>query len=49
MDVHAILRRVRAGESTRAIARAMGLSRNTVTKYRNWFETEQLLTGPLPE
>jgi transposase len=49
MDVHALLRRVRAGEKTRAIARVMRLSRNTVRKYRAWFAAENLLTGPLPE
>lgn len=49
MDVHALLRRVRAGESNHAIARAMHVSRNTVRKYRDWFTAEQLLTGPLPE
>lgn len=49
MDVHALLRRVRANEKDRAIARAMRVSRNTVKKYREWFEAEQLLTGPLPE
>ncbi len=49
MDVHALLRRVRAGESNHAIARAMHLSRNTIKKYRDWFTVEQLLTGPLPD
>lgn len=47
MDVHALLRRVRAGESNHAIARAMHLSRNTIKKYRDWFVAENLVTGPL--
>ena len=47
MDVHALLRRVRAGESNHAIARAMHLSRNTIKKYRAWFVAENLVTGPL--
>jgi transposase len=47
MDVHALLRRVRAGESNHAIARAMHLSRNTIKKYRDWFLAENLVTGPL--
>ena len=49
MDVHALLRRVRGNEKDRAIARAMRISRNTVKKYRVWFEAEHLLTGPLPD
>ncbi len=49
MDVHALLRRVRTNEKDRAIARAMRISRNTVKKYRVWFEAENLLTGPLPD
>jgi transposase len=49
MDVHALLRRVRAGESNHGIARAMHVSRNTVKKYRDWFTVEHLVTGPLPE
>ncbi len=49
MDVHALLRRVRANEKDRAIARAMNLSRNTVKKYRAWFAAENLLVGPLPD
>lgn len=49
MDVHTLLRRLRAGESNHAIARTMQISRNTVRKYRNWFTAENLLTGPLPD
>ncbi len=33
MEVGALIRRWQAGESERAIARAIGLSRNTVQKY----------------
>ena len=31
-----VLRRVRAGESDRAIARAMDIDRRTVRRYREW-------------
>jgi len=49
MDIHALLRRLRAGESDRAVARALGLDRKTVGKYHTWAHEQQLLDGPLPE
>jgi transposase len=49
MDVHALLRRVRAGHRNRAIARAMHISRNSVIKYRHWFEAEGFVSGELPD
>ncbi len=49
MDVHTLLRRVRANEKDRAIARTMKISRTTVKKYREWFTAHDLLSGPLPD
>lgn len=48
MEVQEILRRIRAGESDRAIHRAMGIHRKTVRKYREWAQDHQLLEGDLP-
>ena len=47
-DIRELLRHIRQGESDRAIRDALGLSRNTVAKYRAWAEEQSLLTGPLP-
>jgi transposase len=49
MDVHAALRRLRAGESDRRIAQALRVDRKTVAKYRVWAEGQKLLEGPLPD
>ena len=38
LDIREILRRVRLGESDRAIVKALGVSRKTVRKYRQWAE-----------
>lgn len=47
-DIREILRRVRLGESDRAISQALGVSRNTVRKYREWAEQAALPAGELP-
>ena len=49
MDIHAMLRAVRAGRSNRYIADNLGVDRRTVSKYRQVFERQELLTGELPE
>jgi len=49
MNLHELLRRLRAGESRNAIARAMHVSPNTVKDYRRWAEAQQLLSEPLPD
>ena len=49
MNLHELLRRLRAGESRNAIARAMHISPNTVKAYRRWAEAQPLLSGPLPD
>lgn len=48
MDLHELLRRLRAGEPERAISRRMNLSRNTIKDYRRWARTHGLLQGDLP-
>ena len=48
MDVREILRRFQEGESDRAVARALQVSRKTVRRYRKWAEERGLLEGPLP-
>lgn len=49
MDLHALLRRVRAGESNHRIAKALQIDRRTVAKYRTWAKEQQLLEGTLPD
>ena len=49
MDIQEIIRRVRAGESDRAIHQALGVHRDTVRKYREWASREGLLEGELPD
>lgn len=48
MEIQEILRRLRAGESDRAIHRALKMHRETVKKYRMWAVKQGLLTGELP-
>ena len=47
MDIREILRRLRKGESDRAIAKALGVDRKTVGRYRKWAAEQELLEGPL--
>ncbi len=47
-DIREILRRARLGESDRAITKALGVSRKTVRKYREWAEQAALPAGELP-
>ena len=50
MDLHTLLRRLRAGEKDRSVARALDLDRKTVGKYRRWAAAQELLgTDPLPD
>jgi transposase len=48
MEIREILHRIRAGESDRAIHRALKVDRATVKRYRAWAEQEGLLGGDLP-
>jgi transposase len=45
LDVREMLRRLRLGESARAVAKGLGVSRNTVREYVAWFEAEKFLPG----
>jgi transposase len=48
MDIREMLRRIRHGESDRAVEEAMGINRKTVARYRAWATEQGLLDGPLP-
>lgn len=48
LDIREILRRVRLGESDRAIADQLAAGRRTVKKYREWARQAGLLQGELP-
>src|SRR5271165_6967989 len=48
MDIHEIVRQLRAGESDRAISRSLKIDRATVKRYRTWAEKEGLLLDALP-
>ena len=49
MNLHELLRRLRAGESRNAIVRAMHVSPHTVAKYHDWAKAQGLLSGVLPD
>jgi len=48
MDIREVLRRLRKGQSDRAVAKALGVDRKTVGRYHNWAVEQELLEGPLP-
>ena len=48
MDIREIIRRLRAGESERQIAAAMGVNRKTAGRYHRWAQEHGLLSGVLP-
>ena len=48
-DIRELLRRVQLDEPDRRIARDLGISRNTVARYRQWATEQKLLPGALPE
>ena len=47
MDTREMLRRLRKGQSNRAIAKAMKVNRKTVSRYRTWATEQGLMEGPL--
>ena len=49
LDIREMIRRFRAGDADRRIARDLGASRKTVGKYREWAAAQDLLRGPLPD
>lgn len=48
MDIREILRRVREGQSDRAIADALSVDRKTIGRYRRWAADQGFLEGRLP-
>ena len=48
MDIQEMVRRLRKGQSHRAIARAMNVDRKTVGRYAAWAQEQGLLEGDLP-
>ena len=48
MDIREILRRLRKGQSDRAVAQAIGIDRKTAGRYRTWAAEQGLLEGPVP-
>lgn len=49
MDLHQLVRRLRANEKDRRIAKTLRLDRRTVAKYRAWATTQHLLEGEMPD
>jgi transposase len=49
IDIREVLRRLHMGEPDRRIARDLGLSRNTVARYRQWATAHGLPQAALPE
>jgi transposase len=48
MDIREILIHLRKGHSDRAVARALGVDRKTIGRYRTWAAEQSLLEGHLP-
>lgn len=48
MEIHEVLRHLRAGESDRKIHEVLGLNRRTIRSYREWAQQQGLLEGALP-
>ena len=48
-DIRDLVRRLQLGEPDRRIARDLGVSRNTVARYREWAKEHGVLHGPLPD
>ena len=48
-EIREIFVQLRAGASERQVAERLGVSRNTVKRYRRWASQQGLLTGPLPK
>ena len=48
MDIREMLRHLRRGQSNRAVAKALGIDRKTVARYRTWAKEQGLLEESLP-
>jgi hypothetical protein len=48
LDIRELLRRLRGGESDRAVSHALGTARKTVARYREMARVEGWLDGELP-
>lgn len=48
MEVREILRHLQQGWSDRALAKALGIDRKTVSRYRTWATEQGLMEGSLP-
>lgn len=48
LDVRELIRRLRAGESNRAVARALSIARQTVVRYREIAGAQGWLSGEMP-
>jgi len=48
MDIRDVLRRIRQGQSDRAIAKEIGINRKTIGRYHTWAQEQGLLDGELP-
>src|SRR5579883_782083 len=49
MDIHELLRLLRAGTTERRVARLLGANRGTIRRYHIWAQQQGLLEGPLPD
>jgi len=49
MDIHELLRLLRAGATERSIRQLLGYNRRTIRRYQGWAKAQGLLTGPLPD
>jgi hypothetical protein len=48
MDIREMLRHLQRGQSNRAVAKALGIDRKTVARYRTWATEQGLLKESLP-
>ena len=48
MDIREMLRHLQRGQSNRAVAKALGIDRKTVARYRTWAKEQGLLEESLP-
>lgn len=49
MEIHELVRLLRAGTSERRITTVLGYNRGTIRRYHAWAQAQDLLTGDLPD